>query len=100
MESGSTKENRRWRRSSIYLGSVENGSKSEVEFRALEDIPTVKLIKSSCGCTKVKMLNDRLTSTLSHNKARHLPEQKFNRKIEVHYENGEMDEFSITGKIV
>lgn len=100
MESEDQKENRRWERTSIYLGSVEDGTSSKVEFKTIGEIPEVKLLRSSCGCTSVKILGNILTASISHTKAKHLGEQKFQRNIEVHYKNGSMDKFLITGKIV
>lgn len=91
-----------WKEMSINLGTINEKTRHEVKFYAKNDIPEIRNLRSSCGCTTPVYNTETKVLSVTY-KAGSLPghlngkPQKFIKYIYVDYKNGDVDRLEING---
>lgn len=95
-----------WKNNHLILGEIKVGQKSIIIFQALQELPPIKNIAVSCGCTKPdynKKTKEMVVSFKPKPIPHHLKEQGFyatTKTIIVTYNNGEEETLKFTAKII
>lgn len=90
-----------WKEMKINFGSIKRNTSKKIIFEALPDIPEIKGITASCGCTTFKYNKEDGTLKIIY-KAKDIPvhitgNQSVIKYIHVTYEDGTQDTLTLTG---
>ena len=95
----------RWKDRQVSLGNIKIGKKQRIVYQALEELPEIKTLQSSCGCSipVYDATNNQIIVTFSPGSVpKHLKGQGYystTKTITVTYIDGTKDVLSFTAKI-
>lgn len=86
-----------------YIGKIKTGTRQEFFIEALPDIPEIKEIQTSCGCSAGKLTGNSLKISFKAGYVplhlKHVGEYEVTQSIKVLYVNGEEDNISFSAKV-
>jgi len=91
-----------WLSKEVNFGRIKKNSSKVIRFQATYNIPEIKDITASCGCTKMKYNSETKTLEVVY-KSGEIPKQitgntqDITKYIHVHYMDGTKDELKIVG---
>lgn len=88
-----------WEKSEINLGTIKAGSPKKVIFKALDNVPKIKIIVPHCGCTATKYDEQTRELLITYSNTL-IPEQVVGaqsilKRIDVYYEDNTTDLLTI-----
>ena len=92
-----------WESKSIDIGVTKEKSKKEIEFTYNGELPKIKEIYSSCGCSSPKLIGNKIVVTYSSGTIPvHLLEDFYHttKTVTVYYQDGTKEFLSFSTKVV